>query len=403
LIFRGIVEEVAILGKMAKMQIERCTSYTQIDTATWNHLAGYDSPFLRHEYLLALETSGSACAATGWQPLPILVRDVSGRVIGGIPLWLKSHSFGELVYDFAWAQAYQRAGLAYYPKLIAAIPFSPVTGRRLLIDPEADRAVVVTQLIAAARDLADDTQASSLHWLFPDEEDRGALESMGYLHRTGVQFHWLNRGYRHFDDFLAGFSADKRKKLKRERRYVAEAGISTEILAGSQLNAGLWNAFYDFYTGNILRHGGIIHLTRDFFLQLGTLMPEAVVLVVAKRGSEIVGAAFNLRSHDAMYGRYWGGIPGIHSLHFETCYHAPIEYCIASGLQRFEGGAGGEHKLARGFQPVTTNSLHWLRHPQFSNAVADFLQRERHGMEHYVDELNEHLPFRRTANDGRNS
>ena len=184
------------------MQTERYTSYTQIDPAIWNRMAGIDCPFLRHEYLLALETSGSACAATGWQPCPILVSDATGRALGGVPLWIKSHSFGELVYDFAWAQAYQRAGLAYYPKLIAAIPFSPVTGPRLLVTPEAKQAAVATQLVAAARALADDTHASSLHWLFPDDSDRSTLESMGYLHRTGVQFHWQNRGYKSFDEFL---------------------------------------------------------------------------------------------------------------------------------------------------------------------------------------------------------
>jgi predicted N-acyltransferase len=401
LIFRGIVEEVAILGKMVLMQTERYTSYTQIDAGIWNRLAGAECPFLRHEYLLALETSGSACATTGWQPCPILVNDAAGQAVGGVPLWLKSHSFGELVYDFAWAQAYQRAGLAYYPKLIAAIPFSPVTGPRLLIAPKAERAAVSAQLVAATRALAEDSRVSSLHWLFPNESDRSTLESMGYLHRTGVQFHWQNRNYKSFDEFLAGFSADKRKKLKRERRHVVDAGISTKVLTGSQVTTELWDVFYEFYTGNILRHGGMIHLTRGFFHLLGTLLPEAIVLVVAKRGSEIVGSAINLRGPDALYGRYWGGTPGIHSLHFETCYHTPIEYCIANGLQRFEGGAGGEHKLARGFQPVTTHSLHWLRHPQFSSAVADFLKRERYGMEHYIDELNEHVPFRRTVVDGQ--
>lgn len=376
------------------MRARHHSSYSQIAAGDWNRLVDGGSPFLRHEYLHALETSGSANAATGWTPLPITVEDDAGHTLGAVPLWLKNHSFGELVYDFAWAQAYERAGLRYYPKLVAAVPFSPITGPRLLIAPDADRTQVMQSLVHAARTLADDTRASSLHWLFTDVADTARLESMGYLHRTGYQFHWHNSNYRTFDDFLAGMNADKRKKLKRERRYVREAGVETEVLRGRDVTPVLWDMFYEFYTTNILRHGGMIHLTREFFHRIGTTMPEAVALVVARRGSEPVGAAINLRDRDALYGRYWGGDSGIHSLHFETCYYTPIEFCIREGLQRFEGGAGGEHKLARGFLPATTHSTHWLRHPQFFEAVADFLRRERNGVELYMDELNEHAPFK---------
>jgi predicted N-acyltransferase len=288
------------------MRLRQHTSYTEILPAAWNTLAGTDNPTLRHEYLLALETSGSATAATGWQPLPLLVEDNTGRTIGAAPLWLKSHSFGELVYDFAWAQAYERAGLRYYPKLIAAIPFSPIAGPRLLVAPDADRNSVFEALTRGARNLAEQTKASSLHWLFTDAADTAALEQQGYLHRTGFQFHWHNQNYTHFDDFLASFSADKRKKLKRERRYVQEAGISMEVRAGLDVTSELWDLFYDFYTGNIQRHGGMIHLTRDFFQMLGRSLPEALVLVLARRGAEYVGAAINLLTK-CIYGRYWGG------------------------------------------------------------------------------------------------
>jgi uncharacterized protein len=377
------------------MRLRQHTSYTDILPASWNTLAGTDNPILRHEYLLALETSGSATAATGWQPLPLLVEDDAGCTVGAAPLWLKSHSFGELVYDFAWAQAYERAGLRYYPKLIAAVPFSPIAGPRLLVAPNANRHAVIEALMRGARELAEQTNASSLHWLFTDAADTAALEQQGNLHRTGFQFHWHNQRYAHFDDFLASFSADKRKKLKRERRYVQEAGISMEVRNGPEVTPELWDLFYDFYTGNIQRHGGMIHLTREFFQMLGRSLPEALVLVLARRGEEYVGAAINLRDQNALYGRYWGGREGFNSLHFEACYYTPIEYCIAHGLERFEGGAGGEHKLARGFLPVTTHSLHWLRHPQFARAVADFLERERNGVEVYMDELNEHAPFRK--------
>ena len=380
---------------MHNMRLRQHTSYTDIASSVWNALAGTHNPVLRHEYLLALETSGSATAATGWQPLPLLVEDDSGQTIGAAPLWLKSHSFGELVYDFAWAQAYERAGLRYYPKLIAAIPFSPIAGARLLIAPKADRPAVIEALTRGARALAEETQASSLHWLFTDAADTAALEQQGNLHRTGFQFHWHNRGYTHFDDFLAGFSADKRKKLKRERRYVQEAGITMEVRSGPEVTPELWDLFYSFYAGNIQRHGGMMHLTREFFQMLGRSLPEALVLVLARRDAEYVGAAINLRGPHALYGRYWGGREGFNSLHFEACYYTPIEYCIAQGLERFEGGAGGEHKLARGFLPVATHSLHWLRHPQFARAVADFLERERNGVEVYMDELNEHAPFKK--------
>jgi len=381
------------------LQLRRYTSYTQIVPHAWNALAGMEFPILRHEYLLALEASGSACAATGWQPLPIMVENENGQSVGAVPLWLKNHSYGELVYDFAWAQAYERAGLRYYPKLVAAVPFSPIGGPRLLMVPGADRDTIVDALVAGARAIVDETRASSLHWLFTDERDTADLVARGFLHRRGVQFHWHLRDYQSFDEFLAGFTAEKRKKLRRERRYVREAGIEVRMLEGHEVTPGLWDRFYDFYTGNIERHGGMIHLTREFFHLLGKTLPEAVALAVAWRGHEPIGAAINLRGSNALFGRYWGGDPSINSLHFETCYYTPIEYCIREGLLRFEGGAGGEHKLARGFQPAETHSAHWLRQPEFEKAVEDFLARERQGLGHYVDELNEHTPFKTVMPD----
>jgi predicted N-acyltransferase len=379
---------------MSAMRARLHNSYTDIAADDWNRLDRRAVPFLRHEYLCALEESDSAAPASGWTPRPVAVVDDRGRLVGAVPLWLKSHSFGELVYDFAWAEACARAGLSYYPKLIAALPFSPVTSPRLLVAPGADRAAVSGLLVAAARELADECSASSLHWLFTDDRDTATLDRLGYLHRTAVQFHWHNRSYASFDDFLADFSADKRKKLRRERRQVREAGIVTEVLNGHALTSALWDRFYELYTGNIARHGGMIHLTRDFFARLGRHLADAVLMVLARRGAEIVGAAFYLRGADALYGRYWGGRPDIPGLHFETCYYTAIEYCIAHRIARIEGGAGGEHKLARGFLPVVTHSAHWLRHPQLGHAVADFLRREQRGIERYIDELNAHVPFK---------
>jgi len=376
------------------MHIRVFESYLDVPASEWNRLADNENPFLRHEFLSALERSGSAAPERGWFPRPLVLYETAGEPIGAVPLWLKNHSFGELVYDFAWADAYARAGLAYYPKLIAALPFSPVAGPRLLTSPGQQRAEIEGPLIEAAQQLAVDLGASSLHWLFTDQRDTTLLVEHGFLHRTGVQFHWRNGSYGSFDDFLSTFTSDKRKKLKRERRHVTDAGISMAVRHGQDLSSDDWDAFYALYTANIERHGGMVHLTREFFSLLAESLPNAIVLVEARRGRELVGAAFNLRGTRSLYGRYWGGLPGIPNLHFETCYYSAIEYCIAHGLEVFEGGAGGEHKLARGLEPTVTHSAHWLRHPQFSEAVAQFLIREQRGISNYVDELNEHAPYR---------
>lgn len=367
-----------------------------IAPAQWNALAGCDNPFLRHELLSAFERTGCAVKSTGWRARHLAVYD-DGHLVGAAPIYLKDHSYGEFVYDFAWAEAYRRAGLRYYPKLISAIPFSPVTGRRLLIANHPRREAIARLLTDAARELADRTDASSMHWLFPDADDMRVLEDQGLLRRDGFQYHWLNPGYRDFDDFLSTFTAQKRKKTKRERRHVAEAGVSIEILEGRAIQAMHWDLMHDFHQATIQQYGAPPFLTRAFFHALAESIPENAMLVLARHGREYVGGALNLVGSETLYGRYWGGRPGYNSLHFEVCYYSAIEYCIAKGLKRFEGGAGGEHKLSRGFVPVPTCSAHWLRHPQFARAVADFLARERNGIELYLDELNEHTPFKKAA------
>jgi hypothetical protein len=378
------------------MDVKVLDQIEAIAPAQWNALAGPDNPFLRHELLNAFERTGCAVPRTGWRPQHLAVYE-DGRLVGAAPLYRKDHSYGEFVFDFAWAEAYRRAGLPYYPKLISAIPFSPVSGRRLLVADHPRRDDIARLLIDAAVELAHRSGASSMHWLFPDTHDMRLLETHGMLRRNGVQYHWLNPGYRDFDDFLSTFHAHKRKKVRRERRHVAEAGVTIEVLEGRAIQPSHWDLMHDFHQATIVRYAAPPFLTRAFFHALAQSMPQNMVMVLARHGREYVGGALNLLGTDTLYGRYWGGRPGYNSLHFEVCYYSAIDYCIAKGLKRFEGGAGGEHKLARGFVPVPTCSAHWLRHAQFARAVADFLARERNGIELYLDELNEHTPFKKAT------
>lgn len=374
------------------MHVSVVDSLEKISAPEWNALAGGANPFLRHEFLLALERSGCVGAKTGWVPRH-LAAYADGRLIGAAPMYLKDHSYGEYVFDWAWANAYAHAGQQYYPKLVVAVPFTPVSGIRLLTSG-TDQSSIKTKLIEGALKHQQEIGASSLHWLFTMEEDTRLLEAHGHMRRVGCQFHWSNPGYRDFEDFLSTFTASKRKKIKRERRYVHEAGIVLEVLAGASVHSEHWDIFYDFYLSTIHVHNAIPYLTREFFHVLGQAMPASVVLIFARRGSEYLAGALNLRGSDTLYGRYWGSRGDFHSLHFETCYYAAIEHSIAQGLKRFEAGAQGEHKLARGFAPTPTYSAHRLSHPQFARAVADYLERERAGMEYKMNELNEHTPYK---------
>lgn len=371
-------------------------SLAAVSAAAWNGLARRH-PFVRHEFLHALERSGCVGGDTGWEPHYVLLHDAGGTLVGATPLYLKYHSYGEYVFDWAWAEAHQRHGYPYYPKLIAAVPFTPATGPRLLVDnTAADADAIRARLFAAAREAADRLGCSSLHWLFTDAEDGAWLAQQPVMQRTGYQFHWSNRGYENFDDYLAVFTADRRKKIKQERRYVRQAGVQVEVIPGNEASSTHWDTLYHYYCQTIRRHGAMPYLNRDFFHLLGDTLPTQTVLVFAHRERQPVAAALNVRGDDTLYGRYWGGEPGINALHFETCYYTPIEYCIAHRLARFEAGAQGEHKLARGLAPTRTFSFHWLRHAPFQHAVADFLTRERRGVEHYLDELNDHMPFKQT-------
>ncbi|MCG6873155.1 MAG: GNAT family N-acetyltransferase [Gammaproteobacteria bacterium] len=371
-------------------------SISKVPREQWNALCGDGgSPFTRHEFLLALEETGCACADTGWQPHHLLLRDSAGQaLLGAMPAYIKSHSWGEYVFDWAWADAYRRHGLAYYPKLLCAVPFTPVTGTRLLCAPGAPPAVR-DQLLAGTLKEATSLGLSSAHWLFTAETDRPALTAAGLLPRSDHQFHWHNAGYTDFEDFLSALSARKRKNIRRERRRVSEAGITTRVAPAIEMQTADWDRIFDFYRATVARKGAIPYLTREFFSAIARTLPDQVRLALACQGSEIVAVALLLEDRETVYGRYWGCQDYFDGLHFELCYYRPIEYCIATGLARFEAGAQGEHKLSRGLLPQPTSSFHWLSHPGFADAIARHLEHEQAHETAYRDLLSQHTPYRR--------
>ncbi len=373
------------------MQARIARSLADVDAAAWNALPGAEALFLRHEFLHALEASGCATAASGWDARHVLLYDDAGQLTGALPLYLKSHSWGEFVFDFAWAEAYERAGLAYYPRLVSAVPFTPATGPRLLAANDADRA----RLLDEARRQGEALGASSLHLLFPREPDRGFLESSGLMARLDCQFHWRNEDYASFEDFVAGFTAEKRKKLRRERRRVAEQGIECRTLTGGALDETTLDVIHRLHAITFLRHGHAPYLNRDFFARIAAAMPAALVVELALLDGAPVACSISLRGRDTLYGRYWGASGDFHSLHFELCYYRGIEYCIREGISRFEPGTQGEHKLLRGFLPTPVWSLHEIRDARFSAAIADWLARERTARRAWLRAAARHLPFRR--------
>lgn len=370
------------------MQLRFYETLAEIPADAWDALAG-DNPFLRHAFLNALQQSGCASPATGWDARFVTVWQ-QARLVGAMPLYFKSHSWGEFVFDWAWAGAYQRSGLRYYPKLVSCVPFTPVTGPRLL----AATAEIRAALIDAAMQLAKETDVSSLHVLFPEETEAREIEAQGLMLRQGVQLHWHNPGYASFADYLADLRRDKRKKVLQERRRVADAGIRFERLTGDRIREAHWAHFMRCYDRTHEQFNSPKALNLDFFLRVSETMADNILLVVALHGDEPIASAVNFYNDRALYGRSWGTLEYHSGLHFETCYYQAIEFCIENGIRLFEGGAQGEHKLARGFLPSITWSAHWLAHPRFSRAVEDFLERESGGIARYVDELNESNPFK---------
>jgi predicted N-acyltransferase len=371
------------------------TDVRTLEAAQWDALAGPDGPgpFVRHAFLAALQSSGCVGGDTGWDPRFVVLEDASGALVAAAPLYLKAHSYGEYVFDWAWADAYHRHGLHYYPKGLVAVPFTPVPGARLLARDDAARDALVRALAAECDALG----LSSLHVLFPRDADAAALERAGLMRRRGVQFHWRNPGWRDFDDYLAALAQPKRKKVRAERRRVAEAGVTVEILDGDAIGEADWTFFARCYRTTYAQHHSTPYLNRAFFTELARTMPEALLLAVARRAGRPIAASLLMHDATALYGRYWGAIEHVPCLHFEASYYAPIEWAIANGIERFEGGAQGEHKMARGFLPVPTCSYHRLAHPAFADAVERFLERESGGVDAYLDELDERSPLRRTA------
>jgi predicted N-acyltransferase len=364
----------------------------------WNRVAGTRNPFLRFEFLAALERHRCVGEAFGWYPQHLVVYDDDGELAGVAPLYLKDNSYGEFVFDWSWADAYQRSGRRYYPKLVSAIPYTPVTGPRLLVRVGADRAAVIDALVHKALELTRETGCSSLHWLFTDGGDTDTLLNYGLLRRTGCHFHWHNREYRTFDDFLQQLNSRKRKKIRRERRSVDDAGIRMEIIHGNEASEELWETMYRFYRSTFERKSGIATLSRDFFHDICQTMGEQVVLVCAREGRRTVAGAINLRSDTALYGRHWGCSDHYHNLHFETCYYQGIDYCIEHKLSLFEPGAQGEHKISRGFLPILTWSAHWIEDVPFREAVSRFLANEHELMLDYHNEMSTYSPYRLDCN-----
>ncbi len=352
------------------------------------------NPFVSHAFLSALEDSGCVARKTGWLPLHVAV-ERDDQLVGVTPCYLKSHSQGEYIFDHGWADAFERVGGNYYPKLQVSVPFTPVTGPRFLIAPGADPESATSALVAGLRALRSETKASSIHVTFMQEAEWARAGAAGFLQRTDQQFHWENAGYATFDDFLAALASRKRKSIKRERRDALSAGITIEHLTGADLTEAHWDAFYEFYTDTGARKWGRPYLNRRFFSLLSERMPERVLLIMARRAGRYVAGAINLIGDTALYGRNWGCVEEHPFLHFEVCYYQAIDFAIARGLKRVEAGAQGEHKLARGYRPVLMHSAHDIADPSLRRAVADYLQRERAHVEAMVDELDTLTPFRR--------
>jgi len=370
-----------------------------IDENQWDALLANDSsPFLRHAFLNTLEKTGCVGGNTGWQIAHLLIENNHSELIGAMPLYLKQHSYGEFVFDWAWAQAYEQNNMPYYPKALCAIPFTPVRGSRLLASAKHDVAAIREILVAGLKTLVDQNHLSSAHVLFPEVAELPELQKQGFMLRDSVQFHWHNQGYQDFEHFLSALTMKRRKNIRRERTEVASNQLSYRHVAGDKANSEDWSFFYQCYENTYREHHSSPYLTEECLQQLGQTMPEHFHLIIASKDERSIAASLLVidRLASKAYGRYWGAIEYLPCLHFELAYYQAIEYCIKENIQTFEGGAQGEHKMARGFLPTTIQSAHWIADPGFSKAVKRFLDREHEGMAAYVDELEQHIPLKST-------
>jgi predicted N-acyltransferase len=369
-----------------------------IDAAAWNACAGDDNPFLQHAFLAALEDSGSVAPDTGWLAQHLIAEDGKGSVLGVVPAYLKSHSQGEYVFDHGWADAYMKAGGRYYPKLQIAVPFTPATGRRILLRPDADPDLI-EHLADASLTLAQKRRASSVHITFPTEAEWNRLGEAGWIRRMGQQYHWINEGYRTFDDFLGALSSRKRKTLRKERREVAESGIAVRTLTGSEIREEHWRTFHRYYLNTVDRKWAHAYLNEAFFLRLGETFADRVVMVIGEAGGKMIAGALNLLGSDTLYGRNWGAHGAYRFLHFEACYYRAIDFAIERGLKKVEAGAQGPHKIQRGYLPTPTYSLHHIFDQRLAQPVAEALKRERAHVAREIQRLMEFSPFRKESED----
>ncbi len=389
-------------GPAPALEAHILTSLRDVAAEAWDACVPGGHPFVRHAFLSALEESGSATAETGWLGQHVVLKDSGGTVLGAVPMYLKNHSHGEYVFDHGWADAFERAGGRYYPKMQVSVPFTPATGPRLLLRADAaadeeEAAALQGALLSACIQCSENTGASSLHITFPDEEEAELMQEAGLLLRTGMQFHWENDGYDSFDDFLASLASRKRKQIRRERREALAEGLSVEALSGDDIHERHWDAFFRFYRETGSRKWGMPYLTREFFSLLGQSMGEQVVLLIAENGGRPIAGALNLMSGDTLYGRNWGAVEYHKFLHFELCYYQAIDYAIQHRLKRVEAGAQGEHKLLRGYLPCPTYSAHWIANPSFRGAIEDYLERETRQVDWEIEALGAHSPFRKEA------
>ncbi|MFD2230970.1 GNAT family N-acetyltransferase [Alkalimarinus sediminis] len=380
---------------MAELSIQFESRLLDIKSDEWNALNLSGNPFLKYQFLAALEASGSVSSATGWQPSHLTVRNKQQQLIAAMPSYIKQHSYGEYVFDWSWADAYSHYGLNYYPKLLTAIPFTPSVGPRLLVNPQVQQEAIAKALIQAVNTHAEQYSLSSWHLLFPNSESLEAFRDPALMVRQGCQFQWSNARFESFEQFLEQMTSRKRKNIKKERRQVSQQDIQFVHFEGREITQQALDKFYLFYHATYLKRGQQGYLNQSFFQKICASMPDNLLLIMAEKGGEFVAGALFLKDDETLYGRYWGCLEEYKQLHFETCYYQGIDYCINHKLKRFDAGAQGEHKIQRGFEPIPTYSLHWIKNKDFRNPIKDFISREQQQVSHYIKDAYSYLPFKK--------